>query len=70
MGTAIKFRRGLALILVVGVLALMAVMGSAFVMLSRLERRAAHQRLHATQALLLARSGLEDALARVSAGQT
>mgnify|MGYP001609599339 CR=1 FL=1 len=62
-------RRGLALILVVGVLAVLAVLGSAFAVLSRLERKAATQRVLGVQAQLLARSGVEDALARVTAGQ-
>jgi hypothetical protein len=37
--------------------------------MAQLERRASMQRLYATKALLLARSGLEDALARLSGGQ-
>ena len=64
-----KPRSGLALLIVVGVLGILAVLAATFVTLARLERRASLQRLHATKALLLARSGLEDALARVSAGQ-
>ena len=62
-------RRGLALILVVGVLGVLAVLGSAFAVLSRLERKAASQRVNATKAWLLARSGVEDAMARVFMGQ-
>ncbi len=62
-------RRGLALILVTGVLGLLAVLAAAFVTMAQLERRASRQRLHATQAQLLARSGLEDALARLTNGQ-
>ncbi len=61
--------RGLALILVVGVLGLLAVLGAAFATMAQLERRASRQRLYATKAMLLARSGLEDALARLGAGQ-
>ncbi len=62
-------RRGLALILVAGVLGVLAVLATAFVTMAQLERRAAAQRLHATRAVLLARSGIEDALARIAAGQ-
>jgi hypothetical protein len=60
---------GLALLIVVGVLGLLAVLATAFVTMAQLERRASAQRLHATKAGLLARSGIEDALARLSAGQ-
>ena len=60
---------GLALLVVVGVLGVMAVLGMSFVVMARLERQASQQRLSACKALLLARSGLEDALARLSAGQ-
>jgi hypothetical protein len=62
-------RSGLALLIVAGVLGILAVLAAAFVTLAQLERRASRQRLHATKALLLARSGIEDALARLSAGQ-
>ncbi len=62
-------RKGLVLLVVVGVLGILVVLGVAFVTLARLERHASEQRLNATKALLLARSGLEDALARLSAGQ-
>jgi type II secretory pathway component PulK len=61
--------RGLALLIVVGVLGLLAVLATAFVTMAQLERRASQQRLFATKAFLLARSGLEDALARLAAGQ-
>jgi len=64
-----RHRRALALLVVVGILGILVVLGMAFAMMARLERRASQQRLHATQALLLARSGLEDAMARLSAGQ-
>jgi hypothetical protein len=53
----------------VGVLGLLAMLAVAFVTMAQLERRASMQRLYATKASLLARSGLEDALARLSAGQ-
>ncbi len=62
-------RAGLALLLVVGVLGILAVLATAFVTMAQLERRAAAQRLNATKATLLARSGLEDALARLGLGQ-
>jgi hypothetical protein len=60
---------GLALLVVVGVLGLLAVLATAFVTMAQLERRASQQRLHASKAQLLARSGLEDALARLGCGQ-
>ncbi len=62
-------RSGLALLLVVGVLGVLAVLAAAFVTMAQLERRASQQRLAATKALLLARSGIEDALARLAEGQ-
>lgn len=62
-------RRGLALLVVMGILAMLAVLGASFVVVSGLERRAARQRIHFSQARLLARSGLEDALARLEMGQ-
>lgn len=62
-------RCGLALVLVSGVLAVLASLGSAFVLVVRLERRAAAQRIHAARAHLLARAGVEDAMARLDAGQ-
>lgn len=60
---------GLALLLVVGVLGVLGALAASFVSLAQMERRAARQRLHATRALLLARAGLEDALARLESGQ-
>ncbi len=62
-------RRGIVLLVVLGVLGVMVVLATTFVTMATLERRASQQRLHATRAFLLARSGLEDALARISAGQ-
>ncbi len=62
-------RRGLVLVVVIGILGVLAVLGTAFVLMARLERRASQGRIHATQAYFLARSGLEDALARIEAGQ-
>ena len=61
--------RGLVLLVVIGVLGVLVVLGVAFVTMARLERKASSQRLNATKALLLARSGLEDAMARLTAGQ-
>ncbi len=62
-------RRGLALLIVVAILGVMTVLATCFVTVARLERRASQQRLNGTKAFLLARSGLEDALARIHAGQ-
>ena len=62
-------RRGLALIVVVGVLGVLAVLAAAFVTMAQLERKASQQRTNAAKAYLLARSGIEDALARFSLGQ-
>ncbi len=62
-------RAGLALLIVVGVLGILAVLATAFVTMAQLERKASRQRLHATKAELLARSGIEDALARLGAFQ-
>jgi hypothetical protein len=59
----------LALLIVVGVLGILAVLAAAFVTMAQLERRASMQRLHVSKAGLLARSGIEDALARLAAGQ-
>lgn len=63
-------RSGIALLLVLGILGLMAVASVAFTTLTQMERRASLGRIHASKATLLARSGLEDAVARLSAGQT
>lgn len=62
-------RRGLALVLSAGVLGVLAIMAMAFVTLSQMERRGSRQRLLVTQAMILARSGIEDAVARLAAGQ-
>ena len=62
-------RGGLALIIVVGVLAVLAVIALAFVMMAELERKASQQRMLSTKAYLLARSGIEDGLARIGMGQ-
>ncbi len=63
------FRRGVVLILVIGVLGVLVVLGSTFLVMARLERSASQRRLNATRAALLARSGIEDAMARLCAGQ-
>ncbi len=62
-------RRGFLLLIVVGILGIVAVLATCFVTLARLERLASQRRTHAVKAYLLARSGIEDALARLSAGQ-
>ncbi len=62
-------RAGLALIIVLGILGVFVVVAVCFVSLAQLERQASQRRIHATQALLLARSGLEDALARLASDQ-
>ena len=64
-----KGSRGLALVIVAGVLAILAVLATCFVTLARLERRASERRLDRSRAVLLARSGIEDALARIEVGQ-
>ncbi len=62
-------RAGLALLVVIGILGVLVVLGTAFVLIARLERQASQMRLERSRAALLARSGIEDALARLSAGQ-
>ncbi len=62
-------RRGIVLLLVVGVLGVLALLATLFVAMAQLERKASQRRVHATQAFLLARSGIEDGLARMAAGQ-
>jgi len=64
-----KHRAGLALIIAIGILVVATVLAVCFVTLARLERRASQRRIHQTQALFLARSGLEDAQARMASGQ-
>ncbi len=60
---------GLALFIVIGALGVMSILAMGFITLAQLERKASERRVNATKALLLARSGIEDALARLSAGQ-
>lgn len=62
-------RRGFALMMVVAVLGVLAVLATASATMAQMERRASRQRLVATRALLLARSGAEDALARIAGEQ-
>ncbi len=62
-------RRALVLLVVIGVLGVLVVLAAAFVTLAQLERKSSQQRLQATRALFLARAGLEDAMARLGAGQ-
>ena len=68
-GPGMRSMRGLALLVVLGVLGVLALLAVAFVTMAQLERKASSQRLNSTKALLLARSGLEDAMARLTAGQ-
>jgi len=65
----LPFRQGLVLIVVAGVLGVLTVLTACFVTLAHLERQASSRRTATLKALLLARSGLEDALARLDAGQ-
>jgi len=62
-------RRGVILIVVSAVLGVLAVLATCFITLARLERQASQRRLLSCKAFLLARSGLEDARARLDAGQ-
>ncbi len=64
-----RSRRGIALLVVLGILGVMFVLAVTFTTLARLERQASQQRIHATRAFLLARSGIEDALSRLASGQ-
>ncbi len=57
------------MIITLGVLGVLLFLTLAFISMARMERRAAQHRTDATRAFLLARSGLEDALARLQAGQ-
>ncbi len=57
--------RGVALVAVLGVLALLALLGVTFASLAAGERRVSRNFLDATRARLLARSGLQTALARL-----
>ncbi len=60
---------GLALVIVIGVLGVVAVLATGFVTIAQLERRASQRRIHQTRAHFLSRSGIEDALARLAQGQ-
>ncbi len=62
-------KRGLALIVMLGILGVLGILATCFITLSHLERQASQRRIHQTRALFLARSGIEDALARLDAGQ-
>ncbi len=66
---SIQMRRGLAILIVLGVLGTLAMLAICFVTLTQLERRASQRRIHQTQAVFLARSGIEDVQARMGAGQ-
>jgi hypothetical protein len=62
-----KRNRGIVLIFVVGMLALMSVLALAFVALVRLERAIAQNYVDHTQAWMVAESGIEYAIARLRA---
>lgn len=55
--------------LVLGVMAILVALAAAFVTLAQMERTASLQRAHHSRARILARSGLEEACARLAAGQ-
>lgn len=55
--------------MVCSVLGLLALLAVGFVVMVQMERKGSLMRLYATRALLLARSGVEDARARLQAGQ-
>lgn len=57
--------RGVVLLMVLGVLALLSLLATAFVSLARLERQVSRNYVDRTQALLTAESGVELALARI-----
>ncbi len=61
--------QGLALLVVVAVLGIAAILALCFITMARLERKASQKRTYATKAYFLARSGIEDAMARLTAGQ-
>ncbi len=59
-------RRGVALLVVMGVLALLALLATSFATLARVERATSRNHLDQVRARLLAQSGVEEALARLS----
>lgn len=62
-------RPGLVLVLALGTLGVLALLSVAFTTLAGLERRAASLRVQSARAVLMSRSALEDALARLGGGQ-
>lgn len=62
-------RRGVALMMVAGVLALLVTLATAFVTLAQHQRRASVHRIQGVKAHLLACAGLENAIARLAQGQ-
>ena len=66
--SAVSRRRGMVLIIVLSVLAVMAILGISLLTLSALERTVTDNHLHQVQARLSARSGVEDAMARLRDG--
>src|SRR5688572_6341143 len=65
---AVTRRRGMVLIIVLSVLAVMAILGISLLTLSALDRTVTDNHLHQVQARLSARSGVEDAMARLRDG--
>src|SRR5688572_12852031 len=65
---AVTRRRGMVLIIVLSVLAVMAILGISLLTLSALDRKVTDNHLHQVQARLSARSGVEDAMARLRDG--
>ncbi len=65
---AVSSRRGMVLIIVLSVLAVMAILGISLLTLSALDRTVTDNHLHQVQARLSARSGVEDAMARLRDG--
>ena len=61
-------RRGMVLIIVLSVLAVMAILGISLLTLNALDRTVTDNHLHQVQARLTARSGVEDAMARLRDG--
>ena len=65
---AVGRRRGMVLIIVLSVLAVMAILGISLLTLNALDRTVTDNHLHQVQARLTARSGVEDAMARLRDG--
>lgn len=69
MDMRIPSRAGLAILFAVSVCGVLAVLGMAFVAMAQMERQSSRRRMDASRALCLARSGMEEGLARFAAGQ-